>query len=262
VIRIQAELNERQQALARVRQQAAAAMAKLAYLLGIDPCSELRPVDRKMMPLELVDASAPTCELVSQALRTGPGVQEMEGLLTLIQDSMAQAQGASRYIPILGVRMAEGAFGAGAGDSLTWDNRFDLGLQARWNLTEYVALRERRRASQAKMQQAHLAYQDLRNKLTAGVQEARSAVLSGREQIHLGEKQIRSARQARELSDERLKNNAPGSSYSEVLLSLGVVARAQLNYLLALSAYDKAQVRLLVLLGPGATAGVRPAANP
>lgn len=257
VSRIEAEFAGQQQTILKVREQAAAASAKLAYLLGIDPCTEMIPVDRQVMPIELVDASPATCELVSQVLASGPGVQELEGLLALIHESMERAQGCSRWLPVVGVRMAEGGFGAGAGDQLTWDNRWDLGLQARWNLTEFITRRDRQRAAQAKMQQAHLAYDDLRGKLTAGVQEARGAILSGHQQIAFAQDSITAAQRAHELSDERLKKYVAGATYSEVLLSIRSLALAQFNYLTAVNAYDKAQIRLMVLLGPGSSAHVK-----
>jgi outer membrane protein TolC len=252
VDRIKSELAGQQQALAKLRQQAEAASAKLAYLLGVDPCTEMIPVDAKLMPLELVDANPPCCALVQQAMQTGPGVAEMEGLLGLIHESMERAQGPSKLMPVLGVRMAEGAFGAGPGSTSTWDNRFDLGMQARWNLTEYVTAKERRCAAMARMQQAHLAYQDLRAKLAAGVQASRAEILGGHEQVVLGEKQIDGAKAAHKKSLDRLRLNVPGSSHSEVLLAIRTVAFAQLNLLTAINNYDKAQVRLMVLLGPNA----------
>lgn len=252
VARIQSELSGQQQVVLKLRQQAAAAASKLLYVLGLDPASELVPVDSRLMPFDLIDATPATPNLVAQALSTGPGIQEMEGLLNLIQESLERAQGPGRLMPIIEMRMAEGAFGAGPGDSLAWDNRWDLGLQMRWNLTGLLTARDRKRVAQSKIQQAHLAYQDLRGKLTAGVQEAREAILSGRDQIHQTEEQIRQARTAYDLSNLRLEKNPQPSSYSETLMAIGTVGKAQLNYLMATSAYDKAQLRLMMLLGPGA----------
>lgn len=250
VHRIRAELHNRRAVVRKLREQAAAASAKLAYLLGLDPCVELVPVDQSLLPLELVNVEPPVCELVAQALTQGPGVRELEGLLGLIQESMAQAQGPGRFLPVLELRMAEGGFGAGPGSGLDWDNRWDLGLQARWNLTEFLTAREKRRLACVKLQQAQLAYQDLRGKLTLGVQEARETIVSEREQMHLSQKQIDEAKEAQRLSDERLRN-IPGTSASETLLSFQATALARLNYLNSVRAYDKAQVRLLLLLGPG-----------
>src|SRR5205085_5040776 len=125
------------------------------------------------------DASVPSSELVAQVLASGPGIREMEGLLALIQESTERSAGASKYLPIFEVRMAEGGFGAGAGDRMDWDNRWDLGLQARWNLSDFFTRCERQRALQAKVQQAHLAYQDLRGKLTLGVQDSHETIVAG-----------------------------------------------------------------------------------
>ena len=77
--------------------------------------------------------------------------------------------------------MLEGAFGAGPGSQSTWDNRWDMGLHVKWSLTEALTARERRRIADAQTHQARLSYQDLRAKLTLGVQEAREACLSGQD---------------------------------------------------------------------------------
>ena len=250
VARIQSEVAGQQQTILKLRHQAAGTAAKLLYVLGLNPSSELVPVDSRLMPFDLIDATPATSSLVAQALTTGPGIQEMEGLLNLIHESMARAQGPARLMPIIEMRMAEGGFGAGPGDSMDWDNRWDLGLQMRWNVTEFLTAQDRKRAAQSKIQQAHLAYGDLRAKLTAGVQESREAIFSGREQIHYTEEQIRQVRTAYDLSNLRLEKNPQPSSYSETLLAIATVGRAQLNYLMASSAYDKAQLQLMVLLGP------------
>lgn len=252
VARIKAEATGRQQLSLKLRDQAAAASAKLAYLLGVDPCTEMIPIDKQVALIELVDASLPICALVDQALQTGPGIQEMEGLLALIHESIARARGLQTLMPTFGVRLIDGAFGAGPGASSNWDNRLDIGLQARWNLTECMTRRDRQMAAQARIAQAQLAHEDLRSKLTVGVIEARGAIQSGREQVRLGQEQVFEAQRAFKLSDERLRKNLPSSSYSEVLLAIHSLGLAQVNYLSALNAYDKANIRLMVLLGPGA----------
>jgi outer membrane protein TolC len=248
VERVATQIAWQRQIIRKLRESATAAAAKLVYLLGLDPCSELVLLDRQLAPFSLVDASAPACDLVAQALAGGPGIREMEGLLALIHDSSERAKGPGKYLPVFELKMAEGAFGAGPGDSMTWDNRWDLGLQMRWNLTEFVTARERKRVAQSKIQQAQLTYQDLRGKLTAGVQEAREASLSGLDQVTFSRTQIEHAQKAYERSDYRLRN-VKGASYSEVMLAIQALGGAQVNYLNATRDYDKAQLRLLVLLG-------------
>jgi outer membrane protein TolC len=248
--RVSAEIAGREQLVLKLRGKAAAARAKLGYLLGVGPDCELVPVDNRLGALSLVDASPPACELVAQALANGPGIREMEGLLALIQDSLEKAKGPSRFIPVVGFRMEEGAIGTGPGDSSDWDNRWDLCLSVRWNLTELVTARDRMRVAQSKLSQVQLSYQDLRAKLTAGVQEARESIHSGRSQLRQSEEQISNTAETLRLSRQRLEDlPLERKSPSEVLLSVRGQTAAQLNYLSILRDYDKAQLRLLVVLG-------------
>jgi outer membrane protein TolC len=235
-----------------LHRQGDAAAAKLVYLLGLGPCTELQPLDGKLLPLNLVDASPPCCELVAQAIVGGPGIPEMEGLLTTIQEALDKSKGASRYLPIVEMCVTEGAFGAGPGDSLQWSNRMDLGLQARWNLGEHMTAQDRQRIANSKLRQVHLTMQDLRAKLSSGVQEARESSLSGKEQIRLTGEQVQHATEAYTLSKMRMKENVKGSSPAEVLGTLQNLATAQVSHLTAVNLYDKAQLRLMLLLGPSA----------
>jgi outer membrane protein TolC len=145
--------------------------------------------------------------------------------------------------------MGEGAFGAGPGSRLDWDNRWDLGIQARWNISELYTGRERKRLFDTRIQQAQLSFADLRAKLTLGVQEAREAVRSNQEQLALAKGQIQHAEETYELSDQRLRENIKGRSPSEVLLAVRSLVGARLGYLHALRDLDKAQLRLFVLTG-------------
>jgi outer membrane protein TolC len=85
------------------------------------------------------------------------------------------------------------------------------------------------------------------------VQEGHEAVQSGREQITLVEQQVKDARDAYERSKVRLRERERlKGTPSEVLLAIASLGRAQVSYLQVVRDYDKAQLRLLVLLGLGA----------
>lgn len=247
VVRIEAELASRRQTIAKLQAQSAGATAKLRFLLGLNPAAKIQPLEKGIVPVELVNANPPTLELVAQALAQGPGIREMEELLALVQER------ADRAKPILilsfGLQANEGTGGTVLEDSLTWDDRHEGSLKVGSKLSELFTQNQKRRLLQAKLEEAHLAYQELQGRLILGVDVAREAINSGREQIHQGEEQIVKARRAYELSNERLKLLVAGSSYSEVLLSLQSLGLAQINYLNAIREYDKAQVRLFVLLG-------------
>jgi outer membrane protein TolC len=238
-------------------ENANAAAAKLVYLLGLDPCTQLVAVDQKLVPIDLIP-NLPTCDLVAQALATGPGVAEMEEILNLIQETIEDNKGPAKYMPVLGLRMAEGGFGAGSGDWLNWDNRWDLGLQARWNLTEFANVKARRRVSSARIQQAHISYQDLRNRLTAGVRASHETIQSGQDIFRFTRSQISHSREAFRLAKSRYtQGQTESKSAIEVLLAIRSLTAAQSNYLGMVRDYDRAQLQLLVLLGgdPGIHGG-------
>jgi outer membrane protein TolC len=250
VARVQTELHGQQLLGRKMREAAMAATAKLIYLLGLDPASELVLTDRYLAAITLVNADAAVDDLVAQALENGPAVREMEGLLSLIQHAHEKSQGLTQYLPVVDLRVAEGGFGTGPGDQMTWDNRMDLGIQLKWNLTEYLTSRERQRVTQAKIGQAHATYQDLRAKLTMGVQEARDAALSGRDEMDLGQKQLKHGVDAYERTKNRfMQANIKDRSPSEVLLSIRALNLSHLAYLMAIRDHDKAQLRLAVLTG-------------
>lgn len=253
VARINSTLRSRELLIAQLQEQAARASAKLVYLLGLDPCATIVVADDYLVPLDLIDPGKPVCDLVNQALTMGPGVQEMERILALIDEGIRQANGPTRYIPIVETHMLEGGFGTGPGASTSWDNRFDLGLQVRWDLTQLFTQQERQHLMRARTDQAHLSYKDLRAKLTAGVQESHVVVSRGREQIRLGEEAIAEAKKAQKLVEERMDANIQGPSpYGDVMLSQQATAVARVGYLTTVHAYNQAQLRLFLLTGAGA----------
>jgi outer membrane protein TolC len=254
---LKAEAAGRAQALRKLHQQGDAAAMKLAYLLGLPPDAQLVPTDRTFAPIDLVDAGPPEEVLIRQAVTTGPGVRELEGLLDTIHGGMAELEGPKKFMPTLRLSAIEGAFGAGPGSRLDWDNRFDLGIQARWNLTEFLTAREQKQLARSKLDQAHLTYDDLKAKLTLGVREARAAILTGQQQVVSGGEMVRHASETYRLSNLRLTENAPGSSTNEVLQAVRGLEQAHAIYLQSIREYNKAQIRLTLLLGPAACAAAK-----
>lgn len=249
VTRIEAELMAQTVLTVRLREAGKASGAKLAYLLGLNPCCEFLVADNKLVPITLLDGKAPVQEYVEQALARGPGVRELEGLLRSVQAARNTNYGLTHWMPSVELNVVEGAFGAGPGRQLDWANRFDVGVHMRWNLNEFYYSKLKRHQADMNIQQVHISYQDLRAKLTLGVQEARDAIHSGKEQIELAEKHIRFAEESYRLSDIRLKENIKGRSSSEVLLALRSLGGARLEYLQAVRDYNKAQLRMYVLVG-------------
>jgi outer membrane protein TolC len=249
---LRAELSARKQARSRLHQQGDAAAAKLAYLLDLPPDVQLVPVDPEPKPIDLVDATRPTAELVARAIAYGPGVRELQALLNVIQGGMARLEGPAALLPAVQVCVNEGLFLAGPGATLNSDNRFDAAVQLRWNITDFLTAREKKRIAESRLRQAEWSMQDLQGKLTLGVKEAQSAIVSGREEVTHGTEMIGHAREFYELSNKRLEENVQGATVGEVQGAIRGLETARLGYLSAVTSYNKAQARLLLLLGRGA----------
>lgn len=250
VSRIETELMAQTVLTVKLREAAKAATAKLAYLLGLDPCCEFVVADKRLLPINLVDVSQPNEVLVEYALTRGPGVREIEGLLRSVEEARKTNFGWTHWLPSVEVTAIEGGFGAApAGQDFFWTNRFEGVVHMRWSLSEIAYSKQRRRQADANIEQVHLSYEDLRAKLTLGVQEARDAIQSGRDQLVLAERHIHYAEESYRLSSMRLKENIKGRSTSEVLLALRALGGARLELLQAVRDLDKANLRLFILVG-------------
>lgn len=254
VSRIETELMAQTVLTAKLREASKAAAAKLAYLVGLDPCCEILVADGKLVPIQMVDTNQPVLKLVDQALVVGPGVRELEGLLGAVEAARRANYGLSHWMPVVELNIIEGGFGAApSGSAYDYTNRFDLAFRFKWSLSEVANSKQKRRQADANIAQVRLSYDDLRAKLTLGVQEAHDAIKSGMEQIHLAEKHIKAAEESYRLSDQRLKDMVKGRSPSEVLLALRTLGGARLEYLQAVREQNRAQLRLFILVGAGDT---------
>jgi hypothetical protein len=242
VARIQAEIEGSKQDARNFAVQAEAAVAKLVYLLALDPCTELVPVDSTLVPYNLVDVRLACCDLVAMAMDQGPGVQEMGQMVAVIDAAIARSHAVARA--------SSGGHGsAEANDSTTSSKCLQFIGRMTSSVTNLFHMADRSRIALAEQAQAHFAYDDMRAKLAAGVQEAYETVLGASEQIQYGTERLKHAQEVRRLSQERLFDNIPGSSYNEVLLSVQVLTLAQVKYVSAIRDYDKAQLRLMILTG-------------
>lgn len=215
---IDTAVNGRQQYILHTHQQSEGVAARLAYLMGMNggvliPAATLQPIAR-------IDTGVPLEVLIRQAQDNGPGVHELQGLIASIQKSLAEACRAQRCCAKTGAAL----------------------VCARLQM------------AQSQLQQAQLSLVSLQLKLRAGVEDAFSAVLSGREQLELASKAIDHAKETYRIMDLRVTEEGPeatirNKTYDGVLNSIRQFSQAQSNYLLAVRDYDKAQARLMLLLG-------------
>jgi outer membrane protein TolC len=246
---LRSSLSNREYQAAQMHQQGDAASAKLVYLLGLPPLTRLVPVDPVLVPVELLDANAPTEILVDRALTSGPGVQELTGLMNTIQTGLDKSYGCQNLLPKVGVCVYEGMIAAGPGLSTSVDNRLDVFLQLQWNLTELMQGESKRALARSSLEQARWTLKDVKDRLASTVQEAQNAVRASREMIGHSTAQIQQASKQYELSDKRVEEGTRGSSPADVVTAIRSLELAHFNYVQATRDHNKAQARLLVLVG-------------
>ena len=259
--RIEADLKTQQSTQLKLQGQIESATAKLAYLLGVDPHTPIVPMDTQMAAFHIVDTAQPAEQLVTQALTNGPGVRELEGILGAVQSGFGDVEGPARFLPIVQFQMGEGLFGAGPGGTMAWANRFDMGVQAKWNVSDAFSAHKKRQVALSQINQVQMTYAELKARLALGVQEARTTSLASAAQFAAAEELIKEGRlvaeKTRLLADNQM-NNVTGSA---VVQAHKAVAMAQLNYVDLMREYDKAQMRLLTLTG-SCDREIKPAAAP
>lgn len=234
---------------AQLHQQGDAASAKLVYLLGLPPLTRLVPVDPVLVPVQLIDTVAPTEAMVQQALTTGPGVRELVGLLNTIQSGLDMSYSKQNLLPTVEVCVWEGLISAGPGLSTSIDNRLDVCLQVKWDLTALMRAEDQRKLVRSKLEQTRWTLKDVKDRLGAGVQEAKQAILSSRVMLGVSTTQIQEASQAYKKADERVEEGQKGASPADVVSAIRALELAHFNYVQATRDHNKAQVRLLLLVG-------------
>ncbi len=248
--RVETDLRSHRVILRKLREGGDAAAAKLIYLLGMDPASVLVPIEKHLVPLTLVDAQQPVDGLVEQALRQGPGVRELEGLLRLIDETRAAAEGPSRLLPALEVTMNEGAIGSGPGADVvrqSVQHRHEPALEPdRGAHREGTAAAGRPQGGAGTIELSGFA-----GPADPGRDRGAGAILSGQDQLPLAEDQVRHAERSYALSASRLKESIKGRSPSEVLQAIRGLGAARLQVIQTVRDLDKAQLRLLLLVGNG-----------
>jgi outer membrane protein TolC len=244
-----AEVTASQQMSVQMHQQGDAAAAKLAYLLGLGCDSVPTPLDSDLLPLDLVDVTPPVDALCARVRECGPGVQELTELLGAIQEGIADGTSIKQFLPTVQLSAIEGGFAAGPGGSLSMDNRFDLFLAVKWNLTEYLTAKDRLRVAQSKLCQVEASAQELKNKLALAVREGRDTILASRERFRLATEQVRSLAEVYRLARLALMENVPGTKITDVLTAVRTLQQAHLAHIQTVQNHNKAQVRLLLLLG-------------
>jgi outer membrane protein TolC len=234
---------------------AAAASARLAQLLLLDPAVDLLPGDQGVLPIRLVPAEGPLDELIATALMNRPELAEFRALVE-------QALSAWRLekhrplIPILQAFYYGGSFVGGNPQLNTAGGREDFTGQLSWELrgmglANLYAARQRR-----------AGYDAARYRLIEEQARVTAEVTAAAKIVRLRERALADSQQAvrsgelmwRKLEAARFEEAGPPGGairfdFLGPLLAEQELRRARLDYLNQVIEYDRNQFRLYWALG-------------
>ncbi len=262
--RASVELRRREAEQSEAQADQAAASARLARLLSLDPVVRLRPAEPAAVPASVAPVGASLPDLVATALTSRP---ELEESRAEIQAALIAVSGA-RLAPlspnvILGFSV--GAFGGGSdlaeragrprfGD---FDGRRDLDAAVFFTLQNLgVGNVAQLRRAESLSRQADLRLRGTMNRVGAEVAESDARARAKLAQIDLANRALLASQGAfdQDLARIRGREGLP----IEAIDSLRLLARSRGEYLDAIIDYNAAQFRLYVALGrPSADALAR-----
>lgn len=255
------ERNLQKNVVTRAEEQIRIASARLTELLSLDEGGLLYPLERRIVPVELVPPANTVEALVTRALSQRPEMSE-----NLLQVSAAvhrlKRERYSPLVPNVGLGVSYGGFGGGAGDDVRhYRDRFDLDAVLYWEIRNLgVGERTARKAARSRVHQMQFRRQQLANRIRREVTEAHAGVISARRQLQQANETVQSAENSLKRNFQRIRQGA--GLPLEVLQSVRALDAARRERLEAQTAYNRAQFRLYRAIGwPVSSAAARKASH-
>ncbi len=242
------ELALRRNEALRAAEASRVASARLAQLMRLDPTLSLEPLEPGLAALHLVSPDEPASHLIATALMSRPEVRENQAL---VAEAVGRLQ-RERWAPLMPsvlLGVSQGGFGAGLnGDFEHFGGRLDADVAAWWEVRN-LGLGERaaRNESQARLQQARWREVAVMDQIAREVVEARTRVVSRREQLEIARQAVEVAEASRRKNLDRIENGE--GLPLECLQSLQALAQAQREHIRVIADYNAAQFSLLWAVG-------------
>jgi outer membrane protein TolC len=237
-----------QLALRQLLEQHRVAAARLAQTLRLDPAVELIAQDEDLAPLTLVETNTALASVVERTLASRPELKQSESLLVAARDTKNGAA-YGPLIPSIGAQAFWGGLGGGRqGIADTFGPQQDYFVGASWRigpggLFDFTRVR----ATDARLKQAQLGAEKLRDDILRQVVEAFTRWQSLGDQIQTAQRAMTAADESLRLTQQR-KEFAVGVAL-ETIEAEQDLTHAQLDYLKAVAEFNKAQYALSKWMG-------------
>jgi outer membrane protein TolC len=249
----------------RAEEEVAVASARLSELLNLDPSTRLESQEGPVQKLELVDPHEPLEALIQTALEFRPEMGARAAAIEASQGRYRQ-ECARPFLPTLSVGYSAGGFGGGSQlaptTSAKFNSRVDLDVMAFWTLENLgFGNLARKRERRAEVQEAQADRIITLNQIRDEVASAFADCAVASREVDVARKKLTRALEGYRLDLQRVRGLV--GKPIEVLNSARLLASGRQDFVVALTRFNQAQLRLFVSLGqpPTVAPTVRTAAG-
>jgi outer membrane protein TolC len=266
VNRAAVEVSLRREEAAALRGRRAAASARLARLLLLDPAVELTPYEPAVVPLVLIPGETTLRQLVATGLRGRPEVATARAAVGAAGATLRQAK-AAPLLPRVQADFIGGGLSGGRGNDFSpLTSQYNAGVAAVWNLEAFgvgnvYAIRGRQAAYDASLM--HL--REVESLVAAQVVEAAQTSAARYAAMEPAQEAVRQAlemyRKFRDASFAMLGAKAQLQFDAlEPLTAVNSLNQARVQYLQQVVEFNRSQFRLYTAIGQPALCGADAAA--
>jgi len=246
--RARTELLLRRNEQVRAEEVAMVASARLAEIIRWDNSLRLVPSEPQIVPIELVNASESSQELVAQALSNRPELAESRHLVGEAVEQLKRERNAP-LVPSVLLAASYGGLAGGLGSSLSnYGDRFDADAVAFWELRQLgMGEQAARREARSRVTQARTREIATMDRIAREVSESKAQVQSRKRQIDIAKEAVQAAQDSFEKNWDRIRNGQ--GLPIEALQAIQALAMARREYVRAVADYNQAQFTLQRSLG-------------
>jgi outer membrane protein TolC len=264
VNRAATEVGLRRQEREVLRGQAAAAAARLAQLLLLDPAVELVPADAAVVPVVLVPGHLSLEELAATAVRARPEVQAASAELEAAEALVRKAK-AAPLLPRVEASYIGGGFSGGQNDQFSaMRGQYNAGAALVWQLDNFGAgnvaqVRGRQAAYAAALFRVREAESRVKAEAVAAARTAGARYAA----LDPAQDAVRQAEEVyRKFRDVQFGMIGPRPQFDavELLTAVQALNQARTQYLRQVVEFNRAEFRLYAALGNPAACGLPTAA--
>ena len=245
-VKVQSQRNEL--ALEQATERRRVLAARLSESLRLDPAVELVAKDAELVPLDLVRPAEAVDSLVAEALSARPEVGEGSALVLAAEENRKAAVYGPLIPMVAGQALVGELSGGPEGVAARSGGSRDYAAAVSWRVGPGGILDVgRTRAAKARLGESQWALEKVKDAIARQVVEARTRVLSQKEQLESARGAMATAEEGFGLA--RARKEFEVGIVLENILAEQDQTRAHLDYVRALGEYDKAQYELARALG-------------